>query len=91
MVVKTAPSAPLIIAEAEFLLQLLIIALDPPCNLAKSTKASKVMSSGLSGKPILGRLAFSFRPLDQQPFFGAQLAQFVIAMRRPHTLPCKAR
>ena len=35
MVVKSAPSAPLIIAEAEFLLQPLIIALDPPSQLGE--------------------------------------------------------
>src|SRR5262245_42719426 len=46
---------------------------------------------GQSGKPILGRLGFPVRPLDQQPFFAARLAQPGIAMRRPHALPCKTR
>jgi len=91
MVVKAAPPAPFVIAKAELLLQLLIIALDPPSQLCKINQILEADILWQSDQPILGRLGFSFRPLDQQPFFGARLAQLGIAMRRPHPLPGKAR
>src|SRR5215471_1502245 len=84
MVMETAPPAPLIIAEAEFLLQLLIVALDAPAQLDEIDQTLKADLLGQCGKPIFGRLGFVFRPLDQQPLFGAWLAQLGIAMCRPH-------
>ena len=91
MVVKAAPAAPFVIAKTDFLFELLIITLNPPSQLGEINQILKADIPGQSGKPIFGRLGFSWRPLDQQPFFGARLAQFGIAMRRPHALPCKAR
>src|SRR5438309_12106675 len=46
MMMETAPPAPFIIAKAEFLLELLIIALDPPPQLVRSTRRSNAVSSG---------------------------------------------
>ena len=91
MVVETAPPAPFIIAEAEFLLQLLVVALDPPSQLGEINQTLEGDMLGQCGQPILGRLGFSFWPLDQQPLFGARRAQPGLAMRRPHAQPCKAR
>src|SRR5580698_5928187 len=91
VMVEAAPPAPFIIAEAEFLLELLIIALDPPSQLCQIDQTIEGGIFGQSGKPILGRLGFVFRPLDQEPLFSAQLAQQVVAMRRPHSPPGKAR
>ena len=87
MVVETAPPAPFIIAEAEFLLELLVVALDPPSQLGEVDQTLKADLLGQCGKPIFGRLGFALRPLDQQPLFGARLAPLGIAMRRPHALP----
>jgi hypothetical protein len=75
----------------QFLLQLLIIALDPPSQLCEINQTFEGDILWQSGKPILGRLGFSLRPLDQQPLFGARLGQQGVAMGRPHPLPCKAR
>ena len=91
MVVEAAPPAPFIITKAEFLLQLLVVALDPPSQLGEIDQTFESDILGQGGKPILGRLGFVFRPLDQQPLFGARLAQLGIAMCRPHPLPGKAR
>ena len=91
MVVEATPPAPLVITKAEFLLQLLIIALDPPSQLCEINQEIEGDILGQSGKPILGRLGFALRPLDQQPLFRARLGQPGIAMRRPHPLPGKAR
>src|SRR5712671_7080313 len=89
--VEAAPPAPFIITKAEFLLELLIIALDPPPQLCQVDQTIEGDILGQGGKPILGRLGFVFRPLDQKPLFSAHLAQQVIAMRRPHSPPGKAR
>src|SRR5580692_11133495 len=86
---KAAPPAPFIITEAEFLLELLIIALDPPSQLCQVDQAIEGDVLGQGGKPILGRLGFVLRPLDQQPLFRARLAQQVITMCRPHALGAK--
>src|ERR1700731_4161645 len=91
MVVEAAPPAPFIITKPEFLLQLLIIAFDPPSQLCQIDQTIEGGIFGQSGKPIPGRLGFVFRPLDQEPLFSAQLAQQVVAMRRPHSPPGKAR
>src|SRR6202030_4781506 len=92
MMVEAAPPAFFfIIAKAELLLELLIIALDPPPQLCQIDQTIEGGIFGQGGKPILGRLGFVFRPLDQEPLFSAQLAQQVVAMRRPHSPPRKAR
>ena len=91
MVVEASPPAPFIVAETEFLLQLLVVALDPPSQLGDIDQTLKADLLGQCGKPIFGRLGFALRPLDQQPLFGARLAQLGIAMRRPHALPGEAR
>src|ERR1700756_88644 len=72
VMVEAAPPAPFIIAEAEFLLELLIIALDPPSQLCQIDQTIEGGLFGQGGKPILGRLGFVFRPLDQKPFFSTQ-------------------
>ena len=71
MVVEAAPPAPFIIAEAEFLLELLVVALDPPSQLGDIDQTLKADLPGQCGKPIFGRLGFALRPLDQQPLFGS--------------------
>src|SRR5215475_11952090 len=87
--VKAAPPAPFISAQAKFLLELLIIALNPPPQLCQIDQTIEGGILGQGGKPILGRLGLVFRPFDQKPLFSAQLAQRVIAMRRPHPPPAK--
>ena len=72
MVVEAAPAAPFIITKAEFLLELLIIALDPPAQLGRIDQPIKGDILWQGGKPILGRLGFVFRPLNQQPLLGAR-------------------
>src|SRR5215475_7002097 len=89
--VKAAPPAPFISAQAKFLLELLIIALNPPPQLCQIDQTIEGGILGQGGKPILGRLDLVFRPFDQKPLFSTQLAQRVIAMRRPHPPPGKAR
>src|SRR5438045_1284407 len=91
MMVEAAPPAPLIITKPEFLLQVLIIAFDTPSQLCEVNQMFEGDLPRQRRKPILGRLGFSLRPLDQQPLFGARLGQQGIAMCRSHPLPRKAR
>src|SRR6202045_5035757 len=74
MVVEAAPPAPFIITKPEFLLQLLIIALDPPSQLCEINQTFEGDILWQSGKPILGRLRLSFRPIRHQPLFRPALA-----------------
>src|SRR5258708_3193027 len=89
--VEAAPPAPFIITKAEFLFELLVIALDPPSQLCQINQAVEGGILGQGGEPILGGFCFVLWPLDQQPLFSAQLAHQVITMRRPHPPPGKAR
>src|SRR5437764_6615331 len=91
MMVEAAPPAPFIIAEAELLLELLIIALDPPPQLCQIDQTIEGGIFGQSGKPILGRLGFAFWPLGQQPLFCTRLTQQGVAMSGSHPTPRKAR
>ena len=70
---EAAPAASFVMAEAEFLLQLLVVALDAPAQLGEIDQTLKADVLGQRGEPVLGRLGFSFGPLDQQPFLGARL------------------
>src|ERR1700758_5372925 len=91
VMVEAAPPAPFIIAEAEFLLELLIIALDPPSQLCQIAQTIEGGLFGQGGKPILGRLVFVSRPLAKNPFFSTQPAQQVIAVLLPHSAPGNGR
>src|SRR6266853_5916239 len=91
VMVEAAPPAPFIITKAEFLFELLVIALDPPSQLCQINQAVEGGILGQGGEPILGGFCFVIWPLDQQPLFSAQLAHQVITMRRPHPPPGKAR
>ena len=67
---KAAPTSSFIMAEAELLLELLVVPLDPPAQLGKSNEALERGIGGKVGKPELGRLDLAFGPLDQEPEFG---------------------
>ena len=56
---ETAPPAPFIITKAEFLLELLVVALDPPPQLCQIDQTIEDGIFGQGGKPILDRLGFS--------------------------------
>ena len=48
-------------------------------------------TSRQSGQPVLGRFGFSFRPLDQTPFFRSGAGAMVVTMRWPHSHRRKSR
>jgi hypothetical protein len=54
MVMEASPPAPFIIAEAEFLLQLLVVALDPPSQLGDIDQTRKADLLGSVASQYLG-------------------------------------
>src|SRR6059058_1286554 len=71
MMMETRPSSPLVVPEPDFLLELLIIALNSPaqfCEIDKSAEGHLLIDSR---EPILRGRRLSKRPFDQQRFFSA--------------------
>src|SRR4051794_36504698 len=88
---EAAPAAPLIVPEPEFLLELLVVALDAPAQLGKADETVEGDVHRQGREPVLRRLLLLRGPLDQQPFLWAGFAEGVIAMRRPDPQTGKAR
>ena len=66
--VEAASAASLVVSKAQFLFQLLIIALDPPEQFGQIDQAIEGRVRRDGGQPILGRLGVALGPFDQQPF-----------------------
>ena len=77
--------------EPELLLQLLVIALDPPAQLGKIDELGERDGLGQRGEPVLGRLLLVFRPFDQQPFLGSRLGEPFVAVSGTDADACVAR
>ena len=84
VVVKASPASPFIVIEAEFLLEFLIVAFDPPAHFGGCNERGEVGIGRQGREPIFGRRAFVLRPFDEQPFFGIGLRAPVVPMRGPH-------
>ena len=67
MVMKAAPTASLEMPQAEFLLELLIIALDAPAQFCQSHEFLDWRVSRQRTQEVLGGFDFSLGPLDEQP------------------------
>src|SRR5215213_11878965 len=91
MVVEAAPTTALGVPEPEFLLELLVVALNAPPELGEFDHAREANVLWQGREPVLGGLLLALRPLDQEPFLQARLSQPVIAMSGSHPHPCKAR
>src|ERR1700749_298210 len=91
MMMKPAPVAALVMAEAELLLELLVIPLDPPARLGTPQEALQRRAPGQIGEPVPGWLSFAVWPLDQQPLLRPRLRALRIAMGRADPHGRKAR
>src|ERR1700710_1179049 len=74
VVVKAAPAAPLEMPQAEFLLELLVIALNTPAQFCESHEFLDWRISRQRTEEVLGRLNFCLGPLDEQPLLRAGFA-----------------
>src|SRR5215210_7367952 len=81
----------LVMAKPKFLLQLLIIAFDPPAQLGDIDQTVERNVLGQGREPVFGRLRLILRPFDQEPFFSARLGEAFIAMGSAHPQPREAR
>ena len=70
--VEAAPAAAFIMAKADLLFELLIIALDAPAQFDGVDESVEGDVFGQGRKPIFGRFAFGVGPFDDQPFLGAR-------------------
>jgi hypothetical protein len=69
VIVEASPAAALVMPKTDFLLQVLIVALDAPAHRCEIDEAA-VRHLPVDGcKPILGGLGLAFRPLDEQRLF----------------------
>src|SRR5262245_57023405 len=71
MMVEARPSTPLVVPEPDFLLELLIIALDSPSQFREIDKSAEGHVLINSGEPIFRGLGLSDGPFDQQRFFAS--------------------
>ena len=88
---EAAPAAALEVAEPEFLLELLIVALDALAQFGKVDQAAEGDCPGKCREPIFGRRLLALGPFDQQPFFRSAVGEIVVAMRRPNAHSRKPR
>ncbi len=75
---KTLPAPALVMREAELLLEFLVVPLDAPAHLGDENQLHQ-RGLGRGGREeVLCWLGLTFRPFDQQPFFGAHLGVEII-------------
>lgn len=68
------PAAPLVVAEPKLLLELEIIALDPPPHLRELYHLIERRGLGENRQLVFAGLVLTRGPLDQGPFLGVGLA-----------------
>src|SRR3954467_15856941 len=81
---EAAPAAALVVAEADLLLELLVIALDQPARLGGMDQVLEWGARRQVGQPVLGWLLSARGPLDQQPLLRPGLRALGVAVRRTH-------
>jgi hypothetical protein len=81
---EAAPATPLVVFKAEFLFQLLVIALDPPAQFGQIDQAIEGHVRREGGQPVFGGLGLTLGPFDQQPFLIPRLGPPLVAMGHPH-------
>ena len=82
---EAAPAAPLEMAEADLLLEFLIVPLDAPAQLGKVDEFAEAGIRRQGREPISGRLGFALGSLDQQGFLVQQFRrQIRMGSTNPH-------
>src|SRR4051794_18122307 len=81
---KAAPAASFVMIEPKFLLEVLVIPLNPPAQLGSVNQIDQGGGRRQGREPVLGRLLVTLRPLDQQPLLRMRLGPPIIAMGWTH-------
>ena len=85
MVMEAAPAAPLVLREAELLLELLVVPFNTPAHLCNEDQLFQGGIGRRRGEKVFRWLGFSLGPLDQQPLLGAHVGAQVIAVSRTNS------
>ena len=85
MVMKASPASAFVVAQPQFLLEVLIVSLDAPAQLGHFDQLSDGGVCWQCGEPVLGRLRIAFGPLDQQPFVGPRFGSLEVPGGRKRT------
>jgi hypothetical protein len=88
---EASPTSSFIMPKAEFLFQILIVALDAPTRLRDVDQSAPARARGQSGEPVFRGLRLSFGPFDQTPFLGPWRRPVIIAMCRADAYGGEAR
>src|SRR5919206_4104120 len=91
MMMKASPAPALVVPEPDFLLELLVVALDPPACLGRGNQIRDGDVGRQTGEKVFAGLAFARRPFDQQPLLGPGLGAVGVAMCRADPHGGKAR
>ena len=85
---KATPTSALVVPEAKLLLEVLVIALDPPAQLGGVDQGAASDVRGQCGQKILCRLEFARRPFDQTPFLGTRRRTLIVTMCGANSKRC---
>ena len=92
VMVKATPAPSLVVAQAELLLELLIVPFNAPAHFGGLDQIDKLGVSRQRRQPILGRFCLIFWPFDQQPLFCTwNTKPLLVPMGSPHWQGGKAR
>jgi hypothetical protein len=80
VMLEASPTSSFIMPKAEFLFQILIVALDAPTRLRDVDQSAPARARGQSGEPVFRGFRLSFGPIDQTPFLRPGRCPIVIAM-----------
>src|SRR5215467_3373846 len=69
---EASPSTPLVVPKPDLLLELLVVAFDPPAHLGDIDELAKADLCRQRREPVFvfGELGFALGPFDQQPLLG---------------------
>jgi len=82
-VVEAAPAAAFVMADADFLFQIEIIALDAPAQFGEMDEAFKRDVFRGGREPVFGGFRLPLRPFNQEPFLRSWFSAIAIAMGGP--------
>src|ERR1043166_7177154 len=84
VMMEASPAPALEVIEPQLVLQLLIVAFDPPPQHGELDELSACRRRWQRREPVFDRRGFGPRPFDEQPLFGPWCRSPVVTMRGPH-------
>ena len=91
VMMKATPAPSLVVAQAELLLQFLVVPLNAPAHLGHPDQFDKRSIDRQRRQPVLRRFSLAAWPFDQQPLLLTQGSMSLVAMRRSYSERCKTR